>query len=267
MPAKLLSILLTIYIVGCSSGADDTPVVIGNSQVVVTPVGTDDNLPIPDNTLMSQYDVLLMGNSHVLGLAKPLRMLMEIGAPQIRIGKLTQSMGDYLTERLNDGRSIETLTGNSWSHVIFQAQKYSQSGQVNYPTIGAQTWIKMAKSQHATPILFPEHPQRGNSQEGQAVHDLHVSIAKLQSSCVAPVGLVWNKVIGLRPELTLHQADGNHASDTGNFLTALVFYETISGLPADLIPFLDTIDIDMVTQDFLGQITSEVIAENPPCNY
>lgn len=267
MLAKFISILLTVYIAGCSSGADTTPVDNNNSQVVVTPVGTDDNLPVPDNTLMSQYNVLLMGNSHVLGLAKPLRKLMEKGAPQIHIGKLAESMGDYLAERLDDGRSIDTLTGDSWSHVIFQAQKYSQSGQVKYPTIAAQTWIKMAKSQNTMPILFPEHPQRGNSQEGQTVHDLHVSIAKLQSSCVAPVGLVWNKVIALRPELTLHQSDGNHASDIGKFLTALVFYETISGLPADLIPFLDTIDIDLDTQDFLGQITSEVIAENPPCNY
>ena len=124
----------------------------------------------------------------------------------------------------------------------------------------------MAKSQNAIPILFPEHPQQGNSQEGQKVHDLHVSIANIQSSCVAPVGLVWDRVIKLRPNITLHQTDGNHASDTGTFLTALVFYETISGFSADLIPFINDIDIDRTTQALLGQITSEVIAENPPCN-
>jgi hypothetical protein len=73
-------------------------------------------------------------------------------------------------------------------------------------------------------------------------------------------------LIRLMPNLALHQSDGNHASATGRFLTALVFYETISGLPADLIPFINNIEINMDTQDFLGQITSEVMAENPPCN-
>jgi hypothetical protein len=76
----------------------------------------------------------------------------------------------------------------------FPSPKYSQSGQVDYPTIAAQTWIKMAKSQNAMPILFPEHLQRGDAQEGQKVHDLHASMANTQSSCVAPVGLVWDRV-------------------------------------------------------------------------
>ena len=99
------------------------------------------------------------------------------------------------------------------------------------------------------------------------VHDLHVSIADIQSSCVAPVGLVWDRVISLLPNLELHQTDGNHASDTGNFLTALVFYQTISGNSADLIPFISSINIDAATQELFGQITSEVIAEHPPCEY
>jgi hypothetical protein len=107
------------------------------------------------------------------------------------------------------------------------------------------------------------------------VANLHVSIANIQSSCVAPLGLVWDKLISLMLNLGLHLADGNHASNTGTFLTALIFYETITGLSADLIPFLGnininnniSIDIDMATQDLFGQIVSEVMAEYPPCDY
>jgi hypothetical protein len=268
MSTKLVPLFLASCISGCGAGgAGNGSQVMDKIPVPATHVVTDENLPIPDNMLMTEYKVLFIGNSHVSGLTKPLRMIMEIAAPQKRLEMLTESSGDYLSERLNDGRTIETLKNDTWSHVIFQAQKYSQSGQVDYPTVGAQKWIQLAKSQNAMPILFPEHPQRGNIQEGKMVHDIHVSIAKLQSSCVAPVGLVWDKVINLMPKIRLHQADGNHASDKGNFLTALVFYEAISGLPADLIPFIDNIDIDMATQDLMGQITSEVIAENPPCIY
>ena len=272
MTPKLLQVLLVVCIAACSSG-DSNNITTDNAPVVTTPadnsppVLTVDNLQIPDNSAAIQYNILFMGNSHVSALAGPMGILFESGAPQKDIGSLKVSTGDFLAERLDDGRSIDILNSDTWSHVIFQAQKYSQSGQIDYPTLAAQTWIQMAKSQNATPILFPEHPQRGNGQEGQTVHDLHVSIANTQSSCVAPVGLVWDRVISLLPNLELHQADGNHASDTGNFLTALVFYQTISGNSADLIPFISSINIDAATQDLFGQITSEVIAEHPPCEY
>jgi hypothetical protein len=271
MRPKFKPLLLAIYMAasGCDSGSgpENGPIMADNTPVVISPAVADKNLAVPDNTLVTKYNVLFMGNSHVVGLATLLRTIIETGAQQKNIGKLTLSIGDFLAERLNDARSIDTLKNASWSHVIFQAQKYSQSGRVDYPTDAAQTWINLAKSQNAIPILFPEHPQRGNSQEGQQVHNLHVSIANIQSSCVAPVGLVWDRVIRLMPNVGLHLADGNHASNTEKFLTALVFYETITGLSADLIPFLGSIDIDMVTQDLFGQIVSEVMAEYPPCDY
>ncbi|MFT5677403.1 MAG: hypothetical protein ACI808_003355 [Paraglaciecola sp.] len=272
MNPKLLLVLLVICIAGCSSG-DPNNVTTENASALTTqgdnstPVLTPENLLVPDNSAAIQYSVLFMGNSHVSALAEPMAILFESGAPQKDIGILKVSTGGFLAERLDDGRSIDTLKSEVWSHVIFQAQKYSQSGQFDYPTVATQTWIQMAKSQNATPILFPEHPQRGNSQEGQKVRDLHVSIANIQSSSVAPVGLVWDRVINLLPNLELHQADGNHASDTGNFLSALVFYQTISGNSADLILFISSINIDAATQDLFGQITSEVIAEHPPCEY
>lgn len=267
MKSKLIPLLLVLCMVGCNSSSDDNTPANNSPVAPLPPVITDENLAIPDNLAATQYNILFLGNSHVGGMASLVQMLFEVGAPQKNIGKLSTSQGGFLSERLEDGRSVDVLKSNAWSHVIFQAQKYSQSGQFDYPTIGAQTWIQMAKSQDATPILFPEHPQRGDSLEGQKVHDLHVSIANKQSSCLAPVGLVWDRVIRLRPNLVLHHADGNHASNTGKFLSALVFYETISGFSADLVPFIDSIDIDSSTQDLFGQITSEVISENPPCNY
>jgi hypothetical protein len=71
----------------------------------------------------------------------------------------------YLDERLDDSPSIEALHSEEWNHVIFQAQKYSQSGIVGYPTNAAKVWITRAKQINATPILFPEHPQKGDIDE------------------------------------------------------------------------------------------------------
>ena len=60
---------------------------------------------------------------------------------------------------------------------------------------------------------------------------------------------------------------GNHAKQLGKLLTSLVLYETITGEPADLLTFTDTLPGDTTTQALFGQVTSQAIIENPPCNF
>ncbi|MFM9726222.1 hypothetical protein ACKI1L_37495, partial [Streptomyces scabiei] len=72
------------------------------------------------------------------------------------------------------------------------------------------------------------------------MHGIHKGIAEKQSSCVAPVGLTWNEALELSPRLDVHHSDGNHATNLGKLLSALVLYETITGESADLLTFSDT---------------------------
>ena len=260
MKFKQFLFLPLLLLVACNS-SEGEPAVVPDSVLAGT------NIAIPDNTAKDVYKVVLFGNSHIGGLSALINTLIVHGLANKTVTTREASSQPYLTDRLSDGSSVNILKNETWTHVILQAQKYSQSGQVDYPTEGAQRWIQLAKAQQATPILFPEHPQRGNNTEGQMLYDLHLSIAAKQSACVAPIGLVWNKVIALRPELVLHHADGNHASYLGKFLSALVFYEIITANSADLLPYISSLEIDAQTQDFFGQIVSQVIAENPPCDY
>jgi hypothetical protein len=87
--------------------------------------------------------------------------------------------------------TLENLT-----HVILQGQRYSSTGSTTYP-LGA------------TPIMFPEHPRKDNTWEGQTLWDLHSGIAVRENVCVAPVGPVWDEVIFRDSTLVLHQSDGN----------------------------------------------------------
>lgn len=113
--------------------------------------------------------------------------------------------------------------------------------------------------------MFPEHPQRGFVDEGKRVHQLHMEISSKQKACVAPIGLTWDEVIMTTPTLKLHNADGNHASLTGRLLSAYVFYEVITGEAADLLPYIDTIDVDESIQQLLKQMASATIQANTPC--
>ncbi len=264
MKASKLFLSLTILITACNSSESSTSSI---QPAVVQPSSNSTNLPIPVNADKQAFKVLLFGNSHISGLAQIIKKLVTAGLPEKSIELTSASSQRYLKERLDDGVSLNTLQNSAWTHVIFQAQKYSQSGQLDYPIDGTKKWLQLTKEQNATPILFPEHPQKGNLTEGAMVHNIHSRIARQESSCVAPIGLTWDKALALKPTLKLHHADGNHASTVGRFLSSLVFYQVITGSSADLLPYVESIDIKAEIQDFLGQIASQVLAENPACNY
>jgi hypothetical protein len=173
----------------------------------------------------------------------------------------------FLVERLNDEVSGQTLASRHWTHVILQAQKYSTSGSFSYPTTAAEHWIRGSKELGATPIMFPEHPRKGNSWEGQTLWELHSGIAARENTCVAPVGLVWDEVLFRDPFLRLHQADGNHATEKGHLLTALVFYQIITGQPVESLPGLSGFGIDAATEQLMRESVSSLLFTYPPCAY
>jgi len=236
------------------------------SEKVSTVAQTEENLAVPNNIETEVYRVLIYGNSHVSGLGSAIKELIEAQAPYKSVETVYGGFG-FLDTLINNENATSKLLEGQWSHVIFQGQKYSQSGTTNYSTNATEQWIAMAKSVGATPILFPEHPQYNNPEEGKRVYELHVSISNRQMSCVAPVGLVWNRVQYTLPEITLHQFDGNHAEEKGTLLTAMIFYQVITGQSADLLEFDGSDILTSQQQSIFGQVISDTMAEYPDCPY
>jgi hypothetical protein len=222
--------------------------------------------PLVDNSDASAYKVLLMGNSHASGLTPVLSELLAFGQPDKTIDVRLASTGGFLDERVNDGFSEQDLESEPWTHVILQGQRYSTTGLNSYPTDAAEYWVRGSKLQGATPIMFPEHPREGNGWEGQTLWDLHKGIAVRENTCVAPVGLVWDEVIFRAPSLALHLPDGNHASDKGLLLTALVFYPIVTGQPVESLPELSSFGIDAATEQIMKESVSSLLFTYSPCS-
>jgi len=262
---SLLIFLFFLSACSCGSGevsqsiSTQTPAQIETSNPVNTPKA---NLEIPDNRFSNTYQVLIFGNSHVTGLNSLIQTLISAGNPYAKISVVNEG-GGFLDN--NQKLKADLLESKPWTHVILQGQKYSQSGATLYSTIAAQVLIDKAKTHQITPILFPEHPQKGNMEEGKRVHNIHTGIAEMQKSCVAPIGLTWDKVIITNPQLDLHSSDGNHASLLGKLLTAYVFYEVITGEAADSLSFIEEIEVEESIQQFLRQLASETIQTYQPC--
>jgi hypothetical protein len=192
-------------------------------------------------------------------------MLIKTGLPDKSVHVTLAPGWRFLDERLRGGSTNRLLISRQWTDVILQAQKYSSTGKYWYSTDAAEEWIRRITSQNGTPIMFPEWPRRGNFEEGERVHKLHLEIASREEACVAPVGLVWDAVIASYPNLELHAPDGNHSNLTGALLTAYVFYEVITKLSANDLPYISSINVSQTVQTQLKDIVSEVVLANAPC--
>ena len=269
---KLLMLAGAIFLVGCGGGSGGLPgePATGGASGPTGSIGMitySTSLPLADNTNASAYKVLLMGNSHAGGLRPTLEQLLILGQPGKSIDVQMSPRGGFLADLVNDGVSERKLESEQWTHVILQAQKYSSTGTLTYPTTAAEYWIRGSKELGATPIMFPEHPRKDNTWEGQTLWDLHTGIAARENTCVAPVGLVWDEVIFRDQNLVLHQPDGNHASETGLLLTALVFYQIITGQSVESLPALSEFNIDPATEQIMKESVSYLLFVYPPCTY
>jgi hypothetical protein len=219
------------------------------------------------NAAPDDYQVLLIGNSHSSKNDLPdlIEYLIEIGHPDAAVYVDVAPRWVFLAERIGDKVTQKTLESRQWTHVVLQAQKYSSSGKYYYPTSAAEEWIRRIKTLNARPILFPEWPREGNSEEGPRVHALHMSIAEREPACVAPMGLAWQTVIDENPDLRLHARDGNHSNKNGVLLTALVLYQTITGEAADELPDISKGRIDPEVQKVLRIAASNAHRTLPGC--
>jgi len=266
---KPLLLTVAILLAACGGGGDRPPA--GPVPQVDRPPDYSSNyttsLPLKDNSLAGAYKVLLMGNSHAAALRPVLERLLVLGLPGMPVDVQTGPGFGFLVDLVDDGVSEQKLESEPWTHVILQGQKYSTTGSLTYPTDAAEYWIRGSKEIGATPIMFPEHPRKDNTWEGQTLWELHTGIAVRENTCVAPVGLVWDEVIFRDQSLALHQPDGNHASETGLLLTALVFYQVITGQAVESLPGLADFNVDPATEQIMKDAVSHLLFVYPPCNF
>ncbi len=213
-----------------------------------------------------EYNILFLGNSHTRNHNVPemVKVMMLAAEPNAVVDYRIAPGIKFLDERLRDSRTLKLLDKNDLSHVVLQAQKYSQSRRKYYSTKEAEKLVAMAHKKSAKAVMFPEWGQRGRKWEAQYVHDIYEGIAKRSNACIAPVGLAWDHALSQKP-LKMHAADGNHANHTGAFLSALVLFETITGNPASALPNLSTFDVPFDTQALLRNVASQVQQDFEQC--
>lgn len=217
--------------------------------------------PAPPVTVtIAEVTLLFMGNSHTSVNNVPAMVTAMVRAARPGKSVMSAEAPDwmFLEERAVHTPSLALLRDRSWTYVVLQAQKYSSSGQFEYPTTGAEALVRMARVQKSLPILFPEWPRQGIN-ETQRIFDMHVSIARKEPACVAPIPQAWDLALARYPTLVLHNADGNHSAPAGAFLAALIIANTMTGYAPDLLPYLPGFGVDEETQRKLRGVAAETV--------
>jgi len=212
-------------------------------------------------------NVLMMGNSHTIAnqLPQQLQALLRAGSQGRSVAVVVAPGSMFLDERLADRQSMDLLRSRAWTAVVLQAQKYSTSGQYSYSTAEAQTLVREVRKVKALPVLFPEWPRQGVP-ETETIYNLHVSIARQQPACVAPIGQAWDVAETRMPALNLYASDGNHSSPAGAYLSALMLYTTITGKSPLGLPALEN-SITAAAQEQLGRVVAETVQAVSPRQY
>jgi hypothetical protein len=100
--------------------------------------------------------------------------------------------------------------------------------------------------------------------DGAKQERVYRQMAEAAGVRVARVGRAWDIALAARPNLSLHDSDGNHESQTGAFLTACVLAGSITGeSPAPLWAF-DYAPVGEGDRRFLAEAAAKALAEPVP---
>jgi hypothetical protein len=199
------------------------------------------------------FRILFIGNSHTsyggVDIPDTVTALSKLGGQaEIQATKLIV-YGESLEGHWNTGTAQDLIREGSdgwWDFVVFQ-------GQSQEPCLGYDAYLdynqrfgKLSKENRAIPVLYQlfERSDPGFvCSQATLTKGSEQSVKMIQGNEgtgeLCPVGEAWRAARAGRPGLELHRDDGNHANETGGYLTACVFYSLIHraspvGLPSTL---------------------------------
>ncbi|MCB1783045.1 MAG: hypothetical protein KDI13_03545 [Alphaproteobacteria bacterium] len=194
--------------------------------------------------------VLFIGNSYTFYNNMP-QMIIDIANsdPGNKVALELQSItigGATLEQLWKDPRTLPALKNRHWDYVILQEQSTwamfddnrkktreyaanftNEARQIGAKTLIYQTWPRKQgtswykEAQFASALKDSNHMQSITASQTKFLADL------IQAK-VVPVSDYWMFTIDQHPDLELYDKDGSHPSLLGSYLTALIFYRTLT---------------------------------------
>ncbi|MGD8257052.1 MAG: hypothetical protein PVG70_19625 [Desulfobacterales bacterium] len=190
-------------------------------------------------------NVLFIGNSHTYLNYMP-RMLTALVDAEDRGFKLkaeqSAGKGVNLEWHWNNPTTREIIATGRWNYVVLQ----DRSGGPLEALESFQRHSRMLdaeiKKQSAKTVLYMTWANRSRPETQALLADAYANMARKLNATVAPVGLAWEQVQRVNPDLDLYHRDGRHANPVGSYLAACVFYSAILNISPEGLPGAISID-------------------------
>jgi len=205
-----------------------------------------------DNAHAQPLRILMIGSSYTAGVKDSVQGFFDhdpqfagsfVGASAIGGGTLEQHSRNFFTK-------YEVQHGN-WDAVVLQdssmvpsrASRFPDSSSARVFWLGGRAFSDAATAAvHDTRLIYfsswsrpaghPNLSSFGGTPQGMQWHTNNAYqqlSAEYPGSEIAYVGDAWLESLSLLPEIVLHSNDQVHATRNGNYLSAAVIFETITG--------------------------------------
>ena len=229
------------------------------------------NTPVADNGVL---DILWVGDDQLL--TGPLDMqtllLLELGGEKNPI-QMDRAINPRYTisTSVSDTDFLQSHEFLNQDIIIIQAFGIQRDNSMIEFEENADSWDQALQVQGKEVVLFYPWFTSVDSESTKESYDEMVhKIAWQQELTLVPVGPAWEAALEARPDLPLYARDGIHPSALGVYLTACVFYASLSGeSPIDNPVYTsigfdnqdEIIKLDSDTVEFLQAIAWETINE------
>ena len=212
----------------------------------------------------ADVSILFVGNSHTSShdLPELVCEMIRFRHPQKSTYSHTVSVS-FLEDAAHNPVCRDEIESRSWKFVVLQAQKISASGKHDYSRAEGIELAKRAKGRGASVFFYCEWGLKGVPDNGPRQEHVYREMTGAAGVRVATVNRPWDAALAVRPDLPLYEADGNHQSATGAFLTAASLCGALTGeSPAALAAFPYPA-VSAVDRAFLAEAAAKVLAVGP----
>lgn len=181
---------------------------------------------------MTTRSILFIGNSHTYYNYMP-QMLSALIDSEDRGVELTVRQctgeGAGLDWHWKNPPTRDAIREKPWDFVVLQDRS---EGPLEAPasfSMHAGFLNEEIRNQGAKTMLFLTWAKRSRPDTQALLTDAYRQTAQKLQAVLAPVGPAWEAVRRMDPGIELYHHDGRHASPTGSYLTACVFYAMLRG--------------------------------------
>jgi len=104
-----------------------------------------------------------------------------------------------------------------------------------------QRFDRVIKSVGSKTVLYMTWADRFEQGRQIEITNAYQEAAKQTGALLVPVGRVWQKALGQKPDLPLFEPDNHHAAPLGAYLTAMTFVSQPTGTPAVRLPHYNSL--------------------------